>query len=397
MIHYPFADEAGSVGAILTARQASIPLSEMGAPARARVIQVTYASMLSGRKSMRISDVPEALDDLGLATPSKILSYIYALGIELESVVLERNTNVSISLPQFIRLVEACLDPHTLSRRASRNPSSSSSAAVYQRRAASSSSSPRAPQYTQHNFISEEESIEHNFLVAGEGQDSLDTESIVSNVVEEAVHLRARKAEKGNSSQPQQPQHSDEMKMARSKTMPRERVSGLFSNTASSKLRQQQRKSLSSSHKVATDHVEAQKGTESDQRHPSSYVDNHTLRLRRAKSKISGSVMRDKSLNKKDTSIPAHDKRQDFQKPIQGADREERGASSFGYDYQYKGDGEEDGADEVMSTTSSVIESAEAFLRTSRLQTTSPLRSNTGSLNALMDKDSAPPPAQQVC
>jgi hypothetical protein len=61
MAAYPFTDDYGTVRDILDAQVASIPLREMGAPARARVIQVTYNSMLNGRKHMKISDIPEAL------------------------------------------------------------------------------------------------------------------------------------------------------------------------------------------------------------------------------------------------------------------------------------------------------------------------------------------------
>ena len=61
MSTYPFADEKSSMHQILHARDASIRIQEMGAPARARVIQVTYESMLSGRKYMKIDMIPDAL------------------------------------------------------------------------------------------------------------------------------------------------------------------------------------------------------------------------------------------------------------------------------------------------------------------------------------------------
>lgn len=61
MTSYPFSDENGSMHQILHAKDASIRLQDMGAPARARVIQVTYESMLNGRRCMRVDMVPEAL------------------------------------------------------------------------------------------------------------------------------------------------------------------------------------------------------------------------------------------------------------------------------------------------------------------------------------------------
>ena len=61
MAAYPFADEKGSMHHILHAKDASIRIQEMGAPARARVIQVTYECMLNGRKYMKIDMIPDAL------------------------------------------------------------------------------------------------------------------------------------------------------------------------------------------------------------------------------------------------------------------------------------------------------------------------------------------------
>ena len=61
MSTFPFADEKSSMYHILHAKDASIRIQEMGAPARARVIQVTYESMLSGRKYMKIDMIPDAL------------------------------------------------------------------------------------------------------------------------------------------------------------------------------------------------------------------------------------------------------------------------------------------------------------------------------------------------
>lgn len=114
MSNYPFADEYGSVNQVLNAKSSTIPLAEMGAPARAKVIQVTYNSMLNGRRTMKVPDIPDALADLGLTIPPKVLSILYAVGIELESVVLSKNTSASVSLDQFISFVEICISPRRL-------------------------------------------------------------------------------------------------------------------------------------------------------------------------------------------------------------------------------------------------------------------------------------------
>ncbi|RYH14956.1 hypothetical protein EON65_32690, partial [archaeon] len=67
MAHYPFADQAGSVPDVLQGGNKEKPnLLDMGVPGRKRFVEKVFNEMRFDRGGIRISDIPEALDRLGI-------------------------------------------------------------------------------------------------------------------------------------------------------------------------------------------------------------------------------------------------------------------------------------------------------------------------------------------
>lgn len=64
MAHFPFADEYGSIGDVLSGAGTfpEVDLDHMGAPGRNRLIVKVFEEMRLDQRGIRISDLPEALD-----------------------------------------------------------------------------------------------------------------------------------------------------------------------------------------------------------------------------------------------------------------------------------------------------------------------------------------------
>jgi len=78
MQHYPFADNVGGVSQVLQQPQSNLPkLLDMGPPARKRLIIKIFEEMRMSKLGLRMSDIPEALNRLGL-TVSVALKKILA-------------------------------------------------------------------------------------------------------------------------------------------------------------------------------------------------------------------------------------------------------------------------------------------------------------------------------
>lgn len=78
MSHYPFADDDGNVKMVLMNEERKtfsiVRLVEMGKPGRKRLIQKVYNEMKYDKKGIKINDLPEALQRLGIMISSKLRS-----------------------------------------------------------------------------------------------------------------------------------------------------------------------------------------------------------------------------------------------------------------------------------------------------------------------------------
>lgn len=74
MAHFPFADEHGSIGDVLGSGTVGqeIDLDNMGVPGRNRLILKVFEEMRLDRQGIRISDLPEALERLGIQLSVKL-------------------------------------------------------------------------------------------------------------------------------------------------------------------------------------------------------------------------------------------------------------------------------------------------------------------------------------
>jgi hypothetical protein len=74
MTHFPFTDEVGTVGSILMEKprtavqteQTEFPIVNMGKPARVRLVSKVFDEMRFHQKGIKMSDLPDALDRLGI-------------------------------------------------------------------------------------------------------------------------------------------------------------------------------------------------------------------------------------------------------------------------------------------------------------------------------------------
>eukprot|EP01033_Poteriospumella_lacustris_P011888 gene11888-8481_t len=74
MAHFPFADEYGSIGDVLSGAGTfpEVDLDHMGAPGRNRLIVKVFEEMRLDQRGIRISDLPEALDRLSIHVSPKL-------------------------------------------------------------------------------------------------------------------------------------------------------------------------------------------------------------------------------------------------------------------------------------------------------------------------------------
>lgn len=77
MTHYPFADEEGNVKLALTYNEIhpnliSMRILKMGKPSRLRLIQKTFNEMKYDRKGIKLQELPEALQRVGIEISSKL-------------------------------------------------------------------------------------------------------------------------------------------------------------------------------------------------------------------------------------------------------------------------------------------------------------------------------------
>jgi hypothetical protein len=327
MSSYPFQDEYGTVDEVLNAKQSTIHLSQMGAPARARIITVTYNSMLNGRKSIKVNNVPDALAELGVSIPSKILGMIHCLGIQLDNIVLEKNINVPISIEAFINLVELCLNPK---------------------------------KYLQLSKSKHKYELDSMASVSDEG-------TVITEVShsEEPPTRHVRR-------QPTEVSRSEKGRTSRDR-------GGIYQETQSSRMKRHSQSPEREAVIISRNHT-------GNKQHVSynEYRDTHAFRLRQAKSKITAEVRSDRDRHagsRQGILAPTSDvvpiRFENLLVQVDNSSSEARGRVVFSED---------------LSHTSSVIQSAEAFLRTS---TTMP---NVGSLQSRLDSRSnvASSPLRQV-
>ena len=246
------------------------------------------------------------------------MSILYAIGIELDSIVLSKNSNVSISLKQFIRLVETVLNPQLLGQM-----NKERLARLNRERYMAAAAAAAMQQETDsHDNGSDIDTIaSYGGSLAGDKRE-MDSERYVDRVIRDSKESGKRKEEK-------QTVHPSARR-------------GLLLETESSKLK---RKPGSGSRSSYAGHSES----------TGHFKETHALRLRRAHSKIASEVAADKEKHR-----GIRDSR--TIEPRRSHSPSDRGFESLRVTINRSP------APDERSGTSSVIESAEEFLRESAIK-----------------------------